>query len=63
MAKAKRRKPARRRKAAPGGSVGAMLKRISRMFNIPRQAIVVLAPSRRRVGPNAKLARLRAAWD
>jgi len=44
-------------------TVGAALKRISKMFEIPRQAITLVGRNRRKVSANAKLARLRAAWD
>jgi hypothetical protein len=64
MKKAKRGKRSRR-KAAPKQhmTVGSVMKRISKMFQIPRQAIVMVGRNRRKVSANAKLTRLRAAWD
>ena len=55
----------RRRKAASKShmTVGSVMNRISKMFQIPRQAIVMVGRNRRKVSANAKLARLRAAWD
>ena len=64
MKKAKRRKPARRKSSSHKHmTVGAALKRISKMFEIPRQAITLVGRNRRKVSANAKLSRLRAAWD
>ena len=64
MKKAKRRKPARRKSASHKHmTVAAALKRISKMFQIPRQAITMVGRNRRKVSANAKLARLRSAWD
>jgi hypothetical protein len=64
MKKAKRRSRVRRKAASKKHmTVGAVLKRISKMFQIPRQAIVMIGRNRRKVSANAKLSRLRAAWD
>ncbi len=64
MKKAKRRKPARRKAASKKHiTVGSVLKRISKMFKIPRQAVMLVGRNRRKVSANAKLSRLRATWD
>ena len=64
MKKAKRRKPARRKTASKKHmTVGSALKRISKMFQIPKQAVILVGRNRRKVSANAKLSRLRAAWD
>jgi len=64
MKKAKRKARARRKTVSKKHvTVGSILKRISKMFQIPRQAIVLVGRNRRKVSANAKLTRLRAAWD
>ena len=64
MKKAKRRKRARRKTVSKKHmTVGSVLKRISEMFQIPRQAIVLVGRNRRQVSAKAKVAQLRAAWD
>jgi len=64
MKKAKRKAKARRKRTASSKtSVGSLLKRIAKLFEIPRQAIVIVGPNRRRVQANAKIARLRQMWD
>jgi hypothetical protein len=63
MKKAKRRKPARRKSVSKHMTVGAVLKRIAKMFQIPQQAVQMVGRNRRKVSASAKLSRLRSAWD
>ena len=62
--RSKRRTRARRKTASNKHmTVGAVLKRISKMFQIPRRSVMLVGRNRRKVSANAKLSRLRAAWD
>ena len=63
MKKARRKAKARRTHAAPPhATVGSILKRIAKVFEIPRQSIVIVNPRRQRVRANARIAWLRQAW-
>ena len=63
MKKSRRKAKARRKPArAINASVGAIVKRIARLFQIPRQAVVIMNPTRVRARANASLSAVRKAW-
>ena len=63
MKKAKRKaKPRRKPAKATNASVGTIVKRIARLFQIPRQAVVIMNPTRVRARANASLSAVRKAW-
>jgi hypothetical protein len=64
MKKAKRKSKARRKSGAkPGHTVASAIKKIASMFQIPRQAVWIIHPNRRRVSPATRLANVRKVWD
>ena len=63
MKKAKRKAKARRKRpAASKASVATIVKKISRLFQIPRQAVLIINPKGVRARANASISAVRKAW-
>ena len=64
MRRIKRKSKARRKGGARSGpTVAAVVKWIAKSLQIPRQAVWIIHPNRRRASPATKLANLRKLWD
>jgi hypothetical protein len=62
--KIKRKSKARRKRGATSGpTVASVVKRIAKSLQIPRQAVWIIHPDRRRASPATKLAKVRKLWD
>ena len=64
MKKIKRKSKARRKGAAGSGpTVASVVKRIAKSLQIPRHAVWIIHPNRRRASPATRLTKLRKLWD